>query len=91
MSSRDHSSGATDSEAIGGGVGSSGLSSTSTGSGTLWASTGGPSAGASSSCPVSVVSSMGGSSFYSIVLGGLVCLAASRSRSKASASRRNIM
>ena len=55
MSSREHSFGATDSGAIGGGVGSSGLTSTSTGSGTVWACSGGPFAGACSSCPASVV------------------------------------
>ena len=80
MSSREQSSAATGSRAVEGGVASSKLTSVTTGSGTIGgvlACSGGPSAGACPSCLASVVSSMGGSSFCSVGVGGLVCIAIS--------------
>ena len=94
MSSREQSSGAIGSGAVEGGVVSSELTSVVTGSGTVggvFPCSDGPSTGACPSCLVSVVSLMGGSSFCSVGVGGLGCLVASRSRSKALASRWNII
>ena len=74
VSSREQSSGAIGSGAVRGGVASSELTSVMTGSGTVggvFPCSDGPSAGVCPSCPASVVSSMGGSSFCSVGVGGL--------------------
>ena len=84
MSSCELSSGATGSGTVRGGVASSKLTFVATGSGMVggvFACSSDPSAGACPSCLASVVSSIGGSSFCSVGVGGLVCIAASLSRS----------
>ena len=79
---RVSASSATDTS--GGGVGSRGLTSSSIGSSTVWVSSEGLLAGAGSSCAVSVMSSLGGSSVCSVAVGGLLGMAATHSRSSAS-------
>ena len=94
VSLREQSSGVTGSGTIGGVVASSEMTSIATGFGTVggvFVCSGGLSTGACPSCLASVVSSMGSSSFYSVGVGELVCIAASRSRSYASVSRQNII
>ena len=84
MSSREQSSVAIGSGTVGGVVASSERTSVTTGFGMvggMFACSGGLFVGACPSCLASVVSSIGGSLFCSVGVKGMVCIAASRSRS----------